>query len=514
MTESGTPDPLLTGLMRPEAYPHPVSSIQLIETHISWVFLTGTYAYKIKKPVNFGFLDFSTLERRQRFCLEEVRLNRRLAPEVYLDTVAITGSPRAPRIEGDGPEFEYAVKMRQFPADALLADLAASQRLTTANIDALAQLLAEFHRSISRNTVLDSYGSVTDIRSATLQNFAQIQAALATEHRSSLDQLAELAQRDHARLDTVFRNRKKDGFVRECHGDLHLANIALIDGKPVPFDAIEFNPALRWIDVISELAFLAMDLEARGLPQLAARLVNGYLSITGDYAGMVLWNYYRRYRAMVRAKIAALTWESSAGTAAKNALLGDFKRYVDYASSLEADQPPRLVLMHGVSGSGKTHIAQRLAEEMNAVMIRSDVERKRIAARDYIAPARLYLPELTRTTYTRLNELAEPILKAGHSVILDATFLEREFRDAAKWMADQTGALFTIVSADAPPEVLRERILARRKTGLDPSDADLDVLEMQLRSRKPLGEDEQAFVVEYGPDSAPPGLADIIRAIR
>jgi hypothetical protein len=495
--------------MTAETYPHPVSGIRLIETHISWVFLTGTYAYKVKKAVDFGFLDFSTLDRRRRYCEEEIRLNRRLAPEIYLAVCPITGSPHTPRVDGDGPPFEYAVKMRQFAEGSLLADMAAAHTLIPNHVDALARLIAEFHGSIPRSGSADDYGSLSRIRGATMDNFAHIEAVVPPNQRDTgIAALKETAERDHETLEGVFLSRKNEGYVRECHGDLHLANIALIGGKPVPFDAIEFNPALRWIDVISELAFLAMDLEARGLRRLAARLVNGYLAVTGDYGGMALWHYYLRYRAMVRAKIAVLSWQSAAQETARTEHLASFRRYVDYALSVLPNRRPRLIVMHGVSGSGKTHVAAQIAEREGALVIRSDVERKRLASYRLADPAQmyLYLPAFTRATYNRLLELATPLLHAGLSVILDATFLERRHRDDARRLADRCGAGFTIIAMDAPEAILRERILARQKAGTDPSDADLGILAKQLQSRLPLGEDEVRFAVACGPGSAVPEL--------
>nr|WP_232470757.1 bifunctional aminoglycoside phosphotransferase/ATP-binding protein [Methylococcus sp. BF19-07] len=490
-----------------DAYPHPVSNIRLIETHISWVFLTGTYAYKIKKPVDFGFLDFSTLDRRRQCCEEEIRLNRRLAPELYLAVCPITGSPQTPRIDGEGQPFEYAVKMRQFAEGSLFTDMAAANTLTSNHVDALARLIAEFHRSIPRSGGTEDYGSPPLIRSATLDNFAHIEAVLPPgEMHSGIAALKASAETDHEALEGVFQARKREGFVRECHGDLHLANIALIGGKPVPFDAIEFSPALRWIDVISELAFLAMDLEARDFCRLAARLVNGYLAITGDYGGMALWHYYLRYRAMVRAKIAVLSWSSASTDAARVEHLTRFRHYVDYALSVSPDRRPRLIIMHGVSGSGKSHLAMQLAERERAIVIRSDVERKRLALRLQADPARMYLPEFTRATYDELLELATPALRAGLSVILDATFLERRYRDDARELADRTGAGFVIVAIDAPEPILRQRVLARQQAGADPSDADLGILEKQLRSRRPLGVDEARFTVTCGPDGTAPEL--------
>jgi aminoglycoside phosphotransferase family enzyme/predicted kinase len=489
---------LVAGLLHPDVYPHPVGEIRLIETHISWVFLTGSYAYKVKKPVNFGFLDFSTLAQREWFCQEELRLNRRLAPDLYLGVCAIRGSPEVPRIDGPGPTLEYAVRMRQFPPDALLSNLATGGTLETRHIDSLADLVAKFHDSIPRSTTNDPYGTPECIRKATLDNFFQIAPAiLSNSDHIILQSLRERAERDHEQLESFFQDRKKEGFVRECHGDLHLANIALIDDTPTPFDAIEFNPELRWIDVISELAFLAMDLEVRELCRYSARLVNRYLAITGDYSAMALWGYYRRYRAMVRAKIAALTWAGTEDSDRKTSLVEDFRRYLRYAQALLTEKRPWLCILHGVSGSGKSWLAREIAESFYAIVVRSDIERKRLAANLNLTGTRLYDREITEKTYESLIEWASRLLESNLPVLLDATFLAPHHRDRARKVAEAKGARFLILSLEAPIETLHARIEARRRAVGDPSDADLAVLERQLAHFQPLREGEMHLAAKY-----------------
>jgi len=261
---------LIRGLRHARAYSVPVGPIRVIETHISWVILTGDVAYKIKKPVDFGFLDFTRLEDRHHFCQEELRLNRRLAASLYLDCVAVTGSPSCPRMEGEGQAIEYAVKMRQFDNDNLFDTLAARGRLTVPLLERLAERLADFHADAPVATADTGFGSPAAIRQAARQNLEILaQAALEPADRLALPPLAEWIETTGLALTPVFLARQRQGFIRECHGDLHLGNIVLQDGYALPFDAIEFNPDFRWIDPMSELAFLIMDLEVHGLGCLA-----------------------------------------------------------------------------------------------------------------------------------------------------------------------------------------------------------------------------------------------------
>jgi len=482
------PPLILSLLTNPACYDHPVAKLELIETHISWVLLTGLYAYKIKKPVNLGFLDFSTLALRERDCHDELRLNRRLAADYYLDVVAITGTPDAPRLNGTGEPLEYAVKMRQFSADTTLDRLAGRGELGNIQIDALAVRLAHFHLTECERATADSpWGEPETIARPVEENF-QVLSAKADE----LSDLHRWCNAEHARLAPLMAARKKNGFVRECHGDLHLANLAWVNEGLLIFDALEFSPALRWIDVISEVAFCYMDLQHRKFPALAARFLNLWLEATGDYQGVALLRYYAVYRALVRAKVAALRAEQ--GCASSLAEMNECLQLAEQLSTFYS--PLSLYITHGLSGSGKTTISQQWLEKCGLIRLRSDVERKRLAGLD--AGARggealgVYSESFGLRTYQHLANLAENLLQAGWSVIVDAAFLKRRERDMFRDLAQRVGAVFGIRDIRVDPEILRERVSRRSAEERDASDADLRVLEQQLATARPLGEDEMA----------------------
>lgn len=499
---SGTtpePDPprLIEGLRRPDAYGHPVDSVALAETHISWVLLAGEFAYKIKKPVDFGFLDFTTVERRKFYCEEELRLNRRYAPDLYLAVVPIVGSAAQPKFGGPGIPLDYAVKMRRFDPSQTFDHLAAAQALRPEYLDTLAETLAAFHANTARATPEDGHGLPDHQRRAAEFNFTTIRPGLDdAADIARLNALQAWTREEYGRCEALFWRRKREGFIRECHGDLHLGNIVLMDGNPILFDGIEFNEDLRWIDVLSELAFLVMDLEANRSPNLAWRLVNRYLAITGYYEGVALFNYYRLYRALVRAKIALLTRSKIMDFQERADLFARYRAYVDYGANLIRTRKPRLFITHGLSGSGKSYLSARLAESMSAIHLRSDVERKRLVglamgARTGSAEADgMYGAEMTKETYRRLADLAETLLKAGYSVIVDATFLRREQRDQQRRLAGRCGVDFLVLDCRAPEDLLRRRILERAAAGDDPSEADVSILRHQIANREPLADDE------------------------
>lgn len=516
--------PIIAGLLRPGAYPHAAGSISLSETHISWVILAGEFAYKLKKPVDFGFLDFSTLERRRFFCEEELRLNRRHAPGLYLAVWPVTGSLEQPCMSGTGTVLEYAVRMRRFDETQLFDRLVREHRVLPEHLDLLAGSLATFHATIARATPDDPHGLPEHQRQAALLNFSKIRPLLDDAGEiAQLTALLDWTRAEHARREGGLIRRKRDGFIRECHGDLHLGNIVLIDGRPTLFDGIEFNEDLRWIDVLSELAFLVMDLEAQGAWELASRLLNRYLEITGDYAGLVLFDYFRVYRAMVRAKIAQLTRAQTGDAGRRGDLLARYRGYVDYASALIRRKPPRLFITHGFSGSGKSRLAARLAEWLPAIHLRSDIERKRLAG--FAATAStgsalgngIYGPEMTERTYGHLTETAEALLAAGYSVVVDATFLKRRYRDEQRRMAERLGARFAILDCRAPAALLRARIEARAAAGTDPSEACLAVLGEQMAQGEALTDAERNFALivdTTGEPALESLLADDRRRVR
>lgn len=491
---------LIHALHNPAAYPHDVQNVEELETHISWVLLTGEFAYKIKKPVDLGFADFSTLEKRRRFCDDELRLNRRLCPELYLEVAPIAGSVDAPQIGGAGTAIDYAVVMRQFPQDQLLSRLIADGEVDAGCIDRLAVQVAGFHERIERDET-GPHGTPETVLEFAEQNFESLLAAEADAvDQSNVESLLQWTRDEFERRRDVFCRRKAGGFVRECHGDMHLGNMAADNGGVLIFDCIEFNPELRWIDVMDEVAFTVMDLEDRGRPDFAMRFLDGYLSHSGDYAGLEVLPFYLVYRALVRAKVAMLRLGQLSAGKECSAAVAECSEYLNLARQYSRPAHPRLSITHGVSGSGKTTGSQSFLEEHHAIRIRSDVERKRllgIGPTERTAEAdkeHAYSAETTAQTYARLLEHSRNALRAGFSVVADATFLRRKDRDRFHQLASELNVPFQILDFQADVETLRERVTRRGRSGNDASEADLSVLEQQLATEDPLADDERPFV--------------------
>jgi hypothetical protein len=510
---------LIQALQQAEIYDHPVERLELIETHISWVLLTGPYAYKIKKPLDLGFVDFSTLEKRRFYCNEELRINRRLAPQLYLAVVPITGTPEAPRIGdsrrgGSGEAIEYAVKMAQFPQEAQLDRILACGELTREHIDRLAAIIAAFHGSVQVAGKDIPFGLPERLVGPMQQNFEQILPLI----QNSADRLQALRRWTEATYQALYgalTARKRDGFVRECHGDVHLANMALFRGDLVIFDGIDFNENLRWIDVMSELAFLTMDLEERGHPELAWRVLNAYLAQTGDYAGLAVLRFYQVYRAMVRAKVTRIRLhQGHLAELEAGRLIEQYHGYVGLAVSYTRPRRVAITITHGLSGSGKTTLTQALLETWGAIRVRSDVERKHLFGLASTASSRpgldteIYSTDGTQRTYQRLADLASVVIRAGYPVIVDAAFLQHAQREAFRELAEELQSSFVLLDFHAPDQVLRERIMARLRRGGDASEADLVVLEHQLATQEPLTQDEQARAIRIDAER-PPDVAAI-----
>ncbi len=506
---------LISALCNADIYPHATRDIALIETHISWVILTGDYAYKIKKPVNFGFLDFTTLAQRKQYCEAELSLNARSAPEIYLGLVAIYGSIEAPCISEDidsiQQPIEYAIKMNQFEQHQLFSALSRSEELKMQHIEELADKVANFHSQVKAADPASQYGQPHQVYAPMRQNFEQIAELLDTleldkhgELKMQLRQLEAWTESTFERLRPLLAARKQDGFVKDCHGDMHLGNLTLFRGHVTLFDCIEFNNDFRWIDVISDIAFLIMDFEDHKLAHFANRFLNNYLEHTGDYAGLKLLPFYKAYRATVRAKISLLSMLSPGLTRQRRAQLEkQYLSYIDLAERCSA-LPNRIVLtMHGLSGTGKSTVALRLVDRLGLVRIRSDVERKRIFDLDAQShpvgelARELYQETSTRQTYHKLAELCAHTLDAGLSVVIDATNLKHWQREMIQHTADLRGVPVSIAYCQASMSVIREWIQKRRKENQDASDANFDVVDRQLSARDPLNKDElkQAFVI-------------------
>lgn len=490
--------PLLEALCNPAIYPHPVQQVRLLETHISWVLLTGEYAYKIKKPVNFGFLDFSTLEARQHFCQQELLLNQRMAPELYQEVLPITGTPQNPVIGGSGKPIEYLLKMREFPQENLLDQIQSRGELHKEHIDTLAQLIASSHQNAPVVAAEHPLNTTAAIVAPMRQNFEQIRPFL--DQPADLQQLEALEAWTEAaikRLTPVMDQRCRQGMIRECHGDLHLGNAAMVDGQILLFDCIEFNEPFRFIDVALDAAFMAMDLEDRGLHALSRRFLNNWLEHSGDHQSLQVINLYKAYRALVRAKVNLFRLTPETGDETKAAILAQYRSYADLAERYSHIPQTFLAITRGVSAVGKSLVALHLVEELGAIRIRSDVERKRLFDNQHTSTlnAGLYSPECSIATYERLHQLAHTILQAGFPVVLDATYLRQDQRQVAQQTAESLAVPFLILDCQAPEKLILQWLAQRQAAATDPSDATEEVIRAQQANQDPLTPQEQGFTL-------------------
>jgi uncharacterized protein len=456
---------------------------QCVETHISWVLLAGDRAWKIKKPVQLPFVDFSTIEARRHCCEEELRLNRRLAPGLYIGLDAITETPEGPRFGGSGPVLDVAVRMHRFAQEDLFSSRLATARIGAAEVDALASLIAGFHAAAPVALTKSDFGTPQRRRGIALAACAG--AAQWFDDPADARQLEVWIDTQATALQPLWQARLRSGRVREVHGDLHLDNIVWWNGAPAAYDGIEFDAALRWIDVLDDLAFAVMDFAARGSRALAFRLLNGWLDALGEHEALPALRFAAAYRALVRSQVKGLRGE-----------MAQARSYARAACEWTTPRRPRLCITHGLPGSGKTWRSQAWLEGEGAIRVRSDVERKRLAGLAPLADSRaagldLYTPAVTRQTYARLFALAQAALQAGFPVVLDAAFLRRAERDEARALADSLRVPFSILACEAPDAVLRERLASRRG---DASEADARVLDRLLAAAEPLGADERELI--------------------
>lgn len=513
-TDYASQQTLVAALLDRYRFPHAAQSVRLLETHISWVLLAGRYAYKIKKALDLGFLDFTSLGARQFYCSEEIRLNRRLAPGIYLDVIPIGGKPDTPEF-GAQPAIEYAVRMRRFATAKQMDHLLTRGKVLPQYMDKLAAMLAVFHGSLHQTEADSAFGTPATIRAAAMQNFEQLLCLLTAQ--SDRDAVAELrlaTANAYSACENFFGQRRAQGCVRECHGDLHLGNIVLIGKQPVPFDGIEFNPALRWIDVMDEVAFLVMDLLHGSRSDLAYRFLNAYLETTGDYAGVSVLRFYLAYRAGVRAKVSAIrAFQPDHSQLLQTRALTACRSYLALAAECLSKHRPALIITHGLPGSGKSTFAQAALERLQAIRIRSDVERKRLFGMNPLDNSRsdtgngIYSIDATRCTYTRLHELARDLLDAGFPVIVDAACLKQDERAQFHALALSMSVPFVIVDMKASTATLRARIMLRRNAASDASEADLGVLKMLQAAQQPLLSNELVRTVEFLNDADHGGIS-------
>lgn len=502
---------LIQALLDPRCYPHPVEHVRLIETHISWLLLTGSYAYKIKKPVNLGFADFHTLAQRLHCCHEEVRLNRRFAPDIYLGVVPIAGTPAEPVVDGHGAAIEYAVKMREFDQSDLMLDRLLTHRVEPAHIDALADACATFHASADSAPPASTFGAPDALAGDALANFDAILPRIAEDAlRARIEALRQWTLETQQRQRQNFVRRKEERRIRECHGDLHLRNIILADGRITPFDCIEFNESFRWIDVMNELAFTAMDLAAQGRFDYSCRLINRYLEISGDYQGLDVLPFYLVYRAMVRAKVDCIhASQSDVDADIRARERKDFAQRIALAERYARPARPFIAITCGLSGSGKTYLSQLALERTGAIRIRSDIERKRLGglaagvSSGSGLNAGLYSSQTSDLTFEQLARLARTVIAAGFAVIVDATFIHRSRRRTFADLAATLGVPFVILHCRAPNHVAEARIAKRRAAGTDASEADVHVFRHQRQHSDAFTPEEEAAVIPVDTENEP-----------
>lgn len=503
------------------AFPHPVTQIEVHETHVSWVVLTGPFAYKIKKSVRFDFLDASTLERRRDLCEEELRLNRRLADDIYVDVVPISRPAGVLRVGAEASVVEYAVRMKQFDAAQELPTLLARDAVSGEELIDLAVRLAEFHQRAPIAPSSGDFPHTQQLYTAVLGNLSILASHL--DPQTPLPDIQSLVDWTHAYLQAslgALRSREEHGAIRECHGDLHTGNIVRWAGRLVPFDCLEFDAKLRWIDVMNDVAFLVMDLAAHHRTDLAAAFLNAYIERTGDYEGLRHLGFYAVYRALVRAMVDSLSAEQS--PVRRDEFQARLKSRIEVASTYANRPRPALIIMQGLSGSGKSWLSEYLIGPLAAVRIRSDVERKRLAGVDLNHAAGefrqgLYDPKISRDTYTRLLDCARNSLEGGINTIVDAAFLARSDRQSFQALAAQAGSPFTILACQADPTMLVRRVTERGQRGADPSDANAVILARQLQVAEELDEEERAssFLIDTtDPKARPDALAALRRRLR
>ena len=529
---AGREPPALALRLDAASFPHPVTGLQCRETAISWVVLTGPYAYKIKKPLRLDFIDASTLERRRFLCEEELRLNRRFAPDLYEAVVPIGERDGHPEVESTRPPVEYAVRMRQFEGAQELAAQLSAGRVSSADMSAFGARLADWHAAapVAQDP---AYGEESLVRAQVLANFTALRPRLADAQAQRLQRLQDWAQAQLLSLAPLLVQRRIAGYVRECHGDLHAGNIVRWQGQWLAFDCLEFEPRLRWIDVFSDVSFLFMDLTSRGHADLAHAFLSGYCERGGDYQGLQLLRLYAVYRALVRAKVDALavpepvvdfapdravsaerapaeaapSGAAPPGAAPAGQARSRLHARLQAAGQLALAHQPALLLMHGVTGSGKSWLSEQLIGALGAVRVRSDLERRRLLG------SGAYTEAATDATYERLQACARSALLGGWRVIVDATLLQRARRLPFRQLARECACPVLLLACQAPEAVLQARVAQRTRTGTDPSEATAAVLARQLASREPFDDEERGEMIDVDTD-APQPLQRALSALR
>lgn len=506
---------LIAALSRPEAYPYAVDRVELVQTHISLVFLAGEFVYKIKKAVQLSFVDFSTLERRRHFCEQEVQLNRRLAPQVYLGVVPIVQSATGLQVEGEGEAIEWAVKMQRLPDAATLASRLQRQSIDTAVVVRLARKIAAFHAQARTDDYIAGFGQFDVVAGNARDNFRDMQPQVGQAVSPAVFQRVQaLTEQTLTQLQPLIERRVREGRIRDTHGDLRLGHVYFFPERPPPddlviLDCIEFNDRFRHADPIADMAFLVMDLLHHGQRDLARLFTSAYLEASGDAAGAALVPFYTAYRSLVRAKVNGLKAAASEVPAAERQRARQRARSHWLLALTELEQPSRrpcLLLLGGLPGSGKSTLARALGARAGFVVIRSDVVRKELAGTAAEAAAAadfqtgIYTPEWSERTYAECLRRAEEHLFQGQRVLIDANFREEQRRIAFLQTGLAWGVPTYFLHCQAAPEVVRQRLLGRQG---DASDADWAIYAMAQKSWEPPGPETSRHTVAINMDGTP-----------
>jgi aminoglycoside phosphotransferase family enzyme/predicted kinase len=506
---------LFDHLRNPKFYGAHVTSVQLLQTHISYVALTGTYAYKVKKTVNFGFLDFSTLDKRKYYCDEELRLNRRLCPEMYLDVLPITKKDNTLELNGDGTIVEYTLKMKEFPQECIMTNMLQQGKITEETIDHLITILIDFYNAQETTEEIKKYGEVSSVKQNIDENFDQTKPMIdITVPKEIFWYIKDEVTKFFERKKDVFGRRMKEGRIYDCHGDLHSGNI-VVSGETIHiFDCIEFNDRFRFCDVASDIGFLAMDLDYQNHPYLSSYFIEKYVEKSKDFDVYSVLNFYKSYRAFVRGKVYGFQLnDPHIDPATKKRLLSSAKKYFElsqyYTSLFSRDlqkNKPLLILIAGLSGTGKSTVARKIAVDYHTTLINTDIVRKEAARIDpyerhhdqYITG--LYDPKKIDETYEQVMQRASMFLKKGDNVVLDATFQKKKYREMAHHIAGKHHATMVIVQCTCPDVVVKKRLADRLKKK-SVSDGRWEIYLVQKKTFEPFTPDEHSLTMDASDES-------------
>ena len=501
-------------LQNPQFYGPAVTSVKLIQTHISYVALTGSYAYKIKKPVNFGFLDFSSLDKRHYYCEEELRLNKRLCPDIYLSVLPITQKDKTLELNGDGTIVEYAIQMKEFPQDCIMTNQLQKGKITEKTIDRLCDILVDFYHTQHPAESVERYGLLPAVKQNIDENFDQTKPMIdITVPKQLFYSVRNIVEQFFQEKKEVFDQRIRQKKIYECHGDLHSGNIAVVDEKIYVFDCIEFNDRFRFCDAASDIGFLAMDLDFQNYPYLSSYFITKYIEKSKDKSIYSVLNFYKSYRAFVRGKVLGFQLnDPHIDQETKNAVLHTAKKYFELSQyytklcSLELQKhTPFLFLVVGLSGTGKSTIASKIAVDYHGVLINTDVVRKEVAGMNryerHHDPLNtgLYDPQKIDDTYEYVIQHAQASLQKGYNVVLDATFQKKKYRKLAYELSERQHALVIIIQCVCPDDIVKKRMNDRlQKKSV--SDARWEIYLAQKTTFEPFGPDEPNLLVDTSDD--------------